>query len=160
MLPIILSVKIKNEYVASITGSAFSLKDVNNNAITEKSFEGQSLSFWVYELPDVCPMTLNKLDYISNKLGKEKKVEIFLLVLIRKEILEVMKDYLSSFDNKIIGITGESEKYFSFQNRGVLKVKRYSLKMEAMIDHSSPIILLRMVNTLVVLPIMMILKSL
>ena len=48
MLPIILSVQDKkDEYVASITGSSFSLKDVNNNVITEKSFEGQAtaLSF-------------------------------------------------------------------------------------------------------------------
>ena len=42
MLPIILSVQDKkDEYVASITGSSFSLKDVNNNIITEKSFQNQ-----------------------------------------------------------------------------------------------------------------------
>ena len=41
MLPIILSIQDKkDEYVASVTGSSFSLKDVNNNTITEKSFDG------------------------------------------------------------------------------------------------------------------------
>ena len=53
MLPIILSVQDKkDEYVASITGSSFSLKDVNNNIITEKSFERPSYStfFWIYKL--------------------------------------------------------------------------------------------------------------
>ena len=40
MLPIILSLQDKkDEYVASVTGSSFSLKDVNNNIITEKSFD-------------------------------------------------------------------------------------------------------------------------
>ena len=47
MLPIILSVQDKkDEYVASITGSSFSLKDVNNNVITEKSFEGQATALF------------------------------------------------------------------------------------------------------------------
>ena len=51
MLPIILSIQdSKEEYVASVTGSQFSLKDVNNNNITEKSFEGPAtaLFFWFY----------------------------------------------------------------------------------------------------------------
>ena len=71
MLPIILSVQDKkDEYVASITGSSFSLKDVNNNIITEKSFESQAtaLFFGFTNCPDVCPMTLNKLTYILNEL--------------------------------------------------------------------------------------------
>ena len=52
MLLIILSVEDKkDEYVASIKGSSFSLKDVNNNTITEKSFEGQACTFfWFYKL--------------------------------------------------------------------------------------------------------------
>ena len=51
MLPIILSVQDKkDEYVASITGSSFSLKDVDNNKITEKSFQGPAtaLFFWFH----------------------------------------------------------------------------------------------------------------
>ena len=39
MLPIILSIQDKKEdYVASFKGSEFSLKDMNNNLITEESF--------------------------------------------------------------------------------------------------------------------------
>ena len=51
MLPIFLSLKSqKDEYVASITGSSFELKDVNNNIITEKSFKSPAtaLFFWFY----------------------------------------------------------------------------------------------------------------
>ena len=40
-LPTFLSLKrAKDEFVASLKGSEFSLKDVNNNTITEKSFDG------------------------------------------------------------------------------------------------------------------------
>ena len=67
MLPIILSIQDKKEdYAASIKGSEFSLNDVNNNLITEKSFQGPAtaLFFGFTHCPDVCPMTLNKLSII------------------------------------------------------------------------------------------------
>ena len=47
MLPIILSVEDKkDEYVASIKGSSFSLKDVNNNTITENLLKAKLLHFF------------------------------------------------------------------------------------------------------------------
>ena len=63
----------KEDYVASIKGSEFSLKDVNNNVVTEKSFQGPAtaLFFGFTHCPDVCPMTLNKLSIILERLKKE-----------------------------------------------------------------------------------------
>ncbi len=149
MLPIFLSVQDKkDEYVASITGSSFSLKDVNNNIITEKSFEGKAtaLFFGFTNCPDVCPMTLNKLDYISNNLGKEKKnLKIFFISIDpKRDTPEVMKSYLSSFENKIVGITGESEKIFLLSKSwGIKSEKIFSEDGNYTVDHSSPIILLK-----------------
>ena len=68
MLPIFLSTQgKKDDYVASLKGSAFSLKDVNNNIVTENSFEGPltAIFFGFTNCPDVCPMTLNKMDIVS-----------------------------------------------------------------------------------------------
>ena len=149
MLPIFLSVQDKkDEYVASITGSSFSLKDVNNNIITEKSFEGKAtaLFFGFTNCPDVCPMTLNKLDYIFNNLGKEKKnLKIFFISIDpKRDTPEVMKSYLSSFENKIVGITGESEKIFLLSKSwGIKSEKIFSEDGNYTVDHSSPIILLK-----------------
>ena len=149
MLPIILSVQDKkDEYVASITGSSFSLKDVNNNIITEKSFEGQAtaLFFGFTNCPDVCPMTLNKLTYILNELEKEKKnLKIFFISIDpERDTPEVMKNYLSSFENKIIGITGESEKIFLLSKSwGIKSEKIFSEDGNYTVDHSSPVILLK-----------------
>ena len=43
MLPIFLSIENKkDEYVASLKGSKFSLQDVNDNIITENSFESSN----------------------------------------------------------------------------------------------------------------------
>ena len=135
MLPIVLSVQSKKEdNVASYTGSSFTLTDVNNNLITEKSFQGPAtaLFFGFTHCPDVCPMTLNKLNIISEQLKKDQnKLKIFFISIDpERDTPEVMRDYLSSFGDQFIGITGEAEKIFTEDGN-------YTL------NHSSPIILLK-----------------
>ena len=81
MLPIFLSKQDKKEeYVASFKGSNFTLKDMNNKTITQKSFEGPftAIFFGFTNCPDICPMTLNKMDIVLSKLkNKKKKYKIF-----------------------------------------------------------------------------------
>ena len=149
MLPIILSVQDKkDEYVASVTGSSFSLKDVNNNNITEKSFEGPAtaLFFGFTNCPDVCPITLNKLTLIVNELKKEKKnLKVFFISIDPdRDTPEIMKNYLNSFENTITGITGESEKIFTLSKSwGIKSQKIFSENGTYTVDHSSPILLLK-----------------
>jgi len=149
MLPIILSVQDKkDEYVASVTGSSFSLKDVNNNTITEKSFEGPAtaLFFGFTNCPDVCPMTLNKLTLILDELKKEKKTlkVFFISIDPERDTPDVMKNYLSSFENTIVGITGESEKIFVLSKSwGIKSQKIFSDSGNYTVDHSSPVLLLK-----------------
>jgi len=149
MLPIILSVQDKkDEYVASVTGSSFSLKDVNNNTITEKSFEGPAtaLFFGFTNCPDVCPMTLNKLTLILDELKKEKKIlkVFFISIDPERDTPNVMKSYLNSFENTIVGITGESEKIFVLSKSwGIKSQKIFSDNGNYTVDHSSPVLLLK-----------------
>ncbi|MFL2888153.1 MAG: SCO family protein [Pelagibacterales bacterium MED-G40] len=149
MLPIFLSLQNqKDEYVASMAGSSFSLKDVNNNIITEKSFESPAtaLFFGFTNCPDVCPITLNKLNVIMNELEKEKeKLKVFFISIDpERDTPEIMKSYLSSFGNQIIGITGESEKIFTLSKSwGIKSQKIFSENGNYTVDHSSPILLLK-----------------
>ncbi len=149
MLPIFLSVSDKKEeYVASFEGSSFTLKDINNNPITEKSFEGPltALFFGFTHCPDVCPMTLNKLDIIVDRLEKKnKKLKvIFISIDPERDTPEIMKDYINSFNNEFIGITGKPEKIFSLSKSwGIISQKIFSESGEYTVDHSSPIILLK-----------------
>ena len=107
MLPIFLSVQDKeDEYVASFKGSSFSLKDVNNNIVTEKSFEGPltAIFFGFTNCPDVCPMTLNNLDLVIKNLDKKKKEKFkvfFVSIDPQRDTPKIIKDYLNSFENKI-----------------------------------------------------------
>tara|TARA_Y100001970_G_scaffold212137_1_gene259039 strand:+ start:1598 stop:2185 length:588 start_codon:yes stop_codon:yes gene_type:complete len=150
MLPIFLSVQNKkDEYVASFKGSNFSLKDMNNNEITEKSFDGPLtvIFFGFTHCPDICPMTLNKLDLVLDRIDKKnkKKIKVFFIsVDPERDSPEVVKDYLSSFENEFLGITGDPEKIFLLSRSwGILSQKIFLEDGQYNIDHSSPIILLK-----------------
>jgi len=76
MLPIFLSIQNdKEKYVASFKGSKFNLRDMNNEIITDESFKGPltAIFFGFTHCPDICPMTLNKMDIVFSKLEKENK---------------------------------------------------------------------------------------
>ena len=149
MLPLVLSIQDKKEdYVTSITGSSFSLTDINNNQITEKSFQGPAtaLFFGFTHCPDVCPMTLNKLSMILERLKQENKsLKVFFISIDpERDTPEVMKDYLNSFEGKFTGITGKPEKIFKLsQSWGIAIQKIFSENEEYTVNHSSPIILLK-----------------
>ena len=149
MLPIFLSIQSdKEKYVASFKGSKFSLKDMNNNVITDESFQGPltAIFFGFTNCPDICPMTLNKLDIAISRLKKENKsLKLFFIsVDPERDTPEVVKDYLNSFENNFVGITGEPEKiYLLSQSWGILSQKIFKDDGGYNIDHSSPVILLK-----------------
>ena len=149
MLPVFLSMESqKDESIAAFKGSDFSLKDMNNNAITQESFDGPltAIFFGFTNCPDVCPMTLNKMDIVLDKLeNKKKDVKVFFIsVDPEKDTPEVIKEYLSNFDNKFIGITGDPEKIFLlYKSWGVMSKKIFLDNGEYNIDHSTPVILLK-----------------
>ena len=149
MLPVFLSMKSqKDDSIAAFKGSDFSLKDMNNNTITQKSFDGPltAIFFGFTNCPDVCPMTLNKMDIVLDKLGNKKKdIKVFFIsVDPERDTPEVVKDYLSNFDNKFIGITGDPEKIFLlYKSWGVMSKKIFLDDGEYNIDHSTPVILLK-----------------
>ena len=150
MLPIFLSIEKKeNEYVKKFKGSAFSLNDVNNDIITESSFEGPltAIFFGFTNCPDVCPMTLQNLDLTIKNLEQEKKNKFkvfFVSIDPERDSPQVIKDYLNSFENKIYGITGDPKKVFTMSKSwGVLSEKIFTEDGNYLINHSSSIILLK-----------------
>ena len=150
MLPIFISIEKKeDEYVKKFQGSSFSLNDVNNDIITESSFEGPltAIFFGFTNCPDVCPMTLNNLDLAIKNLDQEKKNKFkvfFVSIDPERDSPEVIKDYLNSFENKIYGITGDPKKVFLMSKSwGVLSEKIFTEDGNYLINHSSSIILLK-----------------
>ena len=149
MLPVFLNIKEKkDDMVASFKGSEFSLKDVNNNTITEKSFDGPltAIFFGFTNCPDICPMTLYNLDLVINELDNKKKDKFkvfFVSIDPIRDKPDVIKNYLESFDNKIFGITGDPKKVFLLsQSWGVLSEKIFTEDGNYLINHSSSVLLL------------------
>ena len=150
MLPVFLSMeKTKDDIESKFKGSEFSLIDVNNEIITESSFEGPltAIFFGFTNCPDICPMTLNNLDLVLNNLDEKKKNKLkifFVSIDPERDTPEIIKEYLNSFENKMYGITGDPKKIFLMsQSWGVMSEKIFTGDGEYLINHSSSIILLK-----------------
>ncbi len=150
MLPVFLSMeKTKDDIESKFKGSEFSLIDVNNEVITESSFEGPltAIFFGFTNCPDICPMTLNNLDLVINNLDEKKKNKLkifFVSIDPERDTPEIIKEYLNSFENKMYGITGDPKKIFLMsQSWGVMSEKIFTGDGEYLINHSSSIILLK-----------------
>ena len=149
MLPTVLSIQEKKEdIVASYAGSAFNLRDVNNEPITEKSFAGPltAIFFGFTNCPDVCPMTLTNIDQVLEKLddNEKRKIKVFFISIDpEQDSPEIIKDYLGRLDNEFFGITGDPEKiYVLSKSWGVLSEKIFNKDGTYLINHSSSILLL------------------
>ena len=149
LLPVILSIQEKKEdIVASYVGSPFILKDVNDNPITEKSFQGPltAVFFGFTNCPDVCPLTLENIDQVLEKLNaaENEKLKVFFVSIDpERDSPEIIKDYLNSFKNKIYGITGDPGKIFLLSRSwGALSEKIFNEDGSYLINHSSSILLL------------------
>ena len=99
MLPVFLSMQDKKDKsIASFKGSDFSLKDMNNNTITQESFDGPltAIFFGFTNCPDVCPMTLNKMDIVLDKLKNKKRNIKFFFISVdpERDTPKVVKNYL------------------------------------------------------------------
>ena len=150
MLPVFLSMEKKqNDFESNFKGSEFSLKDVNDESITQTSFEGPltAIFFGFTNCPDICPMTLNNLDLVISKLSLEKREKFkvfFVSIDPERDSPDIIKDYLDSFENKIYGITGDPKKVFLMsQSWGILSQKIFTGDGEYLLNHSSSIILLK-----------------
>jgi protein SCO1 len=97
--------------VSSI-GGPFTLTASNGKTVTQKDFAGgPTLIFFGYtHCPDVCPATLFELSETLRALGPDKKAAaLFITVDPERDTPEVLKDYLSSFDPRIVGVTGRRD---------------------------------------------------
>jgi len=149
MLPIVFSIQEKKDnIISSYSGSSFILKNVNNEPITEKSFQGPltAIFFGFTNCPDICPMTLSNLDLILDKLNNNNNERLkvyFISIDPEKDSPKIIKNYLDSFNNKIYGITGNPQKIFALSKSwGVLSEKIFTEDGEYLINHSSSILLL------------------
>ena len=97
--------------MTSAVGGPFQLVDQNAKPITEQDLKGHPflVFFGFTHCPDVCPTTLFEVSEIFRALGPEAKDvrALFITVDPERDTPAVMKDYLSSFNPHLRGVTGD-----------------------------------------------------
>lgn len=94
---------------ASGIGGPFSLVDGDNRPVTQADILGEpTLVFFGYtHCPDICPTTLDSISQTLRAMGPGKPARaLFITLDPERDTPAVMKDYLSSFDARITGLTG------------------------------------------------------
>ena len=92
-------------------GGPFHLEDQNGKAVSDQDMKGRPfLVFFGYtHCPDICPTTLFDISQVMQKLGKDadRAGALFITVDPERDTPAALKDYLSSFDPHLRGLTGD-----------------------------------------------------
>jgi protein SCO1/2 len=96
---------------AAAVGGPFRLTDQDGRTVTDDDLKGRtSLVFFGFtHCPDVCPTTLFDISQIMRALGPDadRTRAVFITIDPERDTQGVLKDYLSSFDPHVIGLTGD-----------------------------------------------------
>jgi len=93
---------------AALIGGPFALQEADGKTLTDKDMLGHP--FLVYfgytHCPDVCPTTLAEISDVLRKLPGKPIKALFITVDPERDTAKLMADYVSSFDSRIIGLSG------------------------------------------------------
>ena len=125
-------------------GGAFTLTDHTGKTVRDTDFRGQLLLvyFGFTQCPDMCPATLLMLTKAMQVLGDKANqvTPLFISIDPERDTPEVLKNFLSNFDKRIVGLTGTAAQVKQAQDA----YKVYAAKKEIAekkgdysVDHSS-----------------------
>ncbi len=97
----------------SVVGGPFRLTDQEGRIVTDSNLKGRPylMFFGFTHCPDVCPTKLFEVSEVLEKLGPDSaKVGAFMVTVDpERDTPEKLKDYLSSFNPRLVGLTGDAE---------------------------------------------------
>ena len=103
----------RNIAAPAAIGGPFQLTDQSGAAVTEQSLQGRPtlIFFGFTHCPDVCPTSLFEISEVLRAMGKDADSvnAYFISVDPERDDTAAMKDYLSSFDPHLKGLTGDPE---------------------------------------------------
>ena len=92
----------------ALIGGPFQLQTADGKTITDADLKGHP--FLVYfgytHCPDVCPATLAQISDVLQRLPDKPIRALFVTVDPERDTPAVMADYVSSFDTRIVGLSG------------------------------------------------------
>lgn len=131
------------EQDAQLFGGAFELVDADGKTRTDQDFQGQFMLvyFGFTYCPDICPIGLIRITRVLQQLGDsaDEVTPLFITVDPERDTPEQLKTYMTSFDERIVALTGSAEQIKQAANAyKVYYVKREEdSAMEYLVDHSA-----------------------
>ena len=102
---------------AARLGGDFELVDHNGNAFSSQALKGKphAIFFGFTHCPDICPTTLFEMTKHLDELGPKADTLKVLFVTVDpdRDTPEHLKTYLSAFDDRIVGLTGNEKQVAS-----------------------------------------------
>jgi protein SCO1 len=97
----------------SAVGGPFRLTDQSGKTITDQDLKGRPflVFFGFTHCPEICPTALFDISEILSRLGPdaEKVNALFITVDPERDTPAALKDYLSSFNPRLIGVGGDAQ---------------------------------------------------
>jgi protein SCO1/2 len=104
---------LKNATAPAAIGGPFQLTDQAGRTVTEKNMQGRPtlIFFGFTHCPDICPTSLFEISEVLRAMGKDadRVNAYFISVDPERDTAAAMKDYLSSFDPHLEGLTGNPD---------------------------------------------------
>jgi protein SCO1/2 len=128
-------------------GGPFQLTDQAGQTVTEKNLQGKPtlIFFGFTHCPDVCPTSLFEISEVLRAMGKDadRVNAYFISVDPERDTAVAMKDYLSSFDPHLKGLTGEPDAVAKVVSSFRVYAKKVPLKDgDYTMDHTALIYLM------------------
>jgi cytochrome oxidase Cu insertion factor (SCO1/SenC/PrrC family) len=97
----------------ALIGGPFELTDQNSTKVTDQTFKGRLMLiyFGFTYCPDACPTALGIMSAAIDKLdgAADRVVPILITVDPERDTPQVLKDYVSNFHPRMMGLTGSKE---------------------------------------------------
>ena len=94
-------------------GGPFQLVNQDGQTVTDQDYKGRPflVFFGFTHCPDICPTTLFEVSEIMRNLGPDgdRMRAIFITVDPERDTPAALKEYLSSFDPRLSGLTGDAD---------------------------------------------------
>jgi protein SCO1/2 len=128
-------------------GGPFQLTDQAGQIVTDKNLQGRPtlIFFGFTHCPDVCPTSLFEISEVLKALGKDadRVNAYFISVDPERDTTVAMKDYLSSFDPHLEGLTGNPDEVAKVISEYRVYAKKVPLKDgDYTMDHTALIYLM------------------
>ena len=138
---------LRHVAVPAAIGGPFQLTDQSGETVTEKDMKGHPtlIFFGFTHCPDVCPTTLFEMSEVLRAMGNDadRVNAYYISVDPERDTTAAMKDYLSSFDPRLKGLTGNSEQIAKVLSTYRVYAKKVPLKDgDYTMDHTALIYLM------------------